>query len=213
MPSKQIYQFTVELKHYKPRIWRRIQVSGDTQMSSFAYIMMALFEMQGYHLFCFNVPVAEEKVSTISKENKFKKALLKADEMPYKIKELTLKVPAPEDIEAFNYGLNYDARMIYIQDIFPKISERAVFCYDFGDDWQFLIKLEKIIDIADLANKEMPRVLKGKGYGIVEDCGGVYGLDNELFDLTEFDLEDMDDSVKGATEFFKEIYEEHLENP
>ena len=50
------------------------------------------------------------------------------------------------------------------------------FTYDFGDDWEINVKLEKIIIDETLSKKDLPRVLKGKGYGIIEDCGGIDGL-------------------------------------
>ena len=51
-----------------------------------------------------------------------------------------------------------------------------LFTYDFGDNWEIDIKLEKIIDDKETHGREFPRVLAGEGYGIIEDCGGVWGL-------------------------------------
>lgn len=59
MASHPIYQFYVELVDYEPKIWRRFQVMNNTSMAKLGYIVMTLFEMQASHLFCFNVPVAE----------------------------------------------------------------------------------------------------------------------------------------------------------
>ncbi len=52
------------------------------------------------------------------------------------------------------------------------------FTYDFGDNWQVSMVLEKIIEDKVLSGKELPRVLEGDGYGIIEDCGGVGGLED-----------------------------------
>ncbi len=43
--------------------------------------------------------------------------------------------------------------------------------YDYGDNWCFKVSVSKIID----GYSEM-KVISGKGYGIVDDCGGVWGL-------------------------------------
>lgn len=93
------------------------------------------------------------------------------------------------------------------------------FTYDYGDNWKILIRLEKIIMDKALPGKELPRVLGGAGYGIVEDCGGTTGL-KELsqafkrgkgklyqeysqwlgvaeFDLVSFDIEDMEPTKRS----------------
>ena len=76
-------------------------------------------------------------------------------------------------------------------------------------------------------------MLEGKGYGIIEDCGGVYGLaelaaafhkksgpEYEEFsewlgcdelDLTAFDLEDMKFRLKKVPRIYRDIYELGLE--
>ena len=53
--------------------------------------------------------------------------------------------------------------------------------------WDNIIALEEIITELDIPVKELPRVLKGKGYGIIDDCGGVPGLERiaEAFDKKE----------------------------
>ena len=53
--------------------------------------------------------------------------------------------------------------------------------------WDNIIALEEIITELDISVKELPRVLKGKGYGIIDDCGGVPGLERiaEAFDKKE----------------------------
>lgn len=75
--------------------------------------------------------------------------------------------------------------------------------YDFGDAWQFNIRIAKIIDGYHEKDFE---ILNGKGYGIVDDCGGVYGLydvfqgENDYFgpyDINEFNLDDLQKYVEG----------------
>ena len=48
--------------------------------------------------------------------------------------------------------------------------------YDYGDGWEVMLRLEEIIEDRELPGKELPRVLEGEGYGIIEDCGGPQGL-------------------------------------
>lgn len=74
------------------------------------------------------------------------------------------------------------------------VGKKFKVIYDYGDNWEFNIRISKITD--GHSDKEF-EVLDGKGYGIVEDCGGVYRLgdiyngESEYFgsyDIEEFDL-------------------------
>jgi hypothetical protein len=109
------------------------------------------------------------------------------------------------------------------------------FClnYDFGDNWLVTLTLEKVIVDKKLPGRELPRVLEGEVYGIVEDCGGTTGLEElakafkakrgpryrELrdwlgvndFDMTAFDLDDMNFRLKKLPRIYAEIYEKCLE--
>lgn len=49
--------------------------------------------------------------------------------------------------------------------------------YDFGDGWEVKLILEAVIEDKELPGRELPRVLEGEGYGIIEDCGGSGGLE------------------------------------
>jgi len=55
MASKPIYQIYAELQDYEPKIWRRFQVMNDITMARLGYILMTLLEMQGSHLYLFEV--------------------------------------------------------------------------------------------------------------------------------------------------------------
>ena len=105
--------------------------------------------------------------------------------------------------------------------------------YDFGDNWCFTIVLEKIFEDESISGKELPRVIEGEGFGIIEDCGGVMGLEdirkafkykkgkdyemysnwlgkNEL-ELLKCDLDDLNFRLKKLPRIFKENYEDGLE--
>ena len=89
--------------------------------------------------------------------------------------------------------------------------------------------LEEIITDSDIPVKKLPCVLKGKGYGIIEDCGGIPGLEriaqaftkkegkeyeqfcewlgtNEL-DLKIFDADKMNLILQDSITDLKEFYE------
>ena len=81
-------------------------------------------------------------------------------------------------------------------------KEKLKIIYDFGDNWQFNVTLSKIINSYDEIDFE---ILSGKGYGIIDDCGGIFGLCNIFngeddswgkYDINEFNLEEFNKIVK-----------------
>lgn len=59
MASQPIYQFYSELKDYRPKIWRRFQVSENITMARLGYILMTMYEMKANHLFRLTIPIRE----------------------------------------------------------------------------------------------------------------------------------------------------------
>ncbi len=63
------------------------------------------------------------------------------------------------------------------------VGKRLKVLYDFGDNWVFNVRVSKIINGY---NPKEFEILGGVGYGIVDDCGGVYGLYNVFNDTSEY---------------------------
>ena len=83
-----------------------------------------------------------------------------------------------------------------------KEKQRFKIVYDFGDNGVFNLTLSKIIDGYGSTDFE---VLSGKGYGIIEDVGGPWGLEDIFYgndtsfgnyDINEFDLEKCNERVR-----------------
>ena len=90
-------------------------------------------------------------------------------------------------------------------------------------------RLEEVFEDSELPGKELPRVLEGQGFGIIEDCGGPAGLEHlrEVFqqksspeyqsmrewlgtsevDLSVFDLQDLNFRLKKLPRIFRDLYE------
>lgn len=94
-----------------------------------------------------------------------------------------------------------------IELFYLNLSEksRLKIFYDWGDNWQFNLTLSKIIDSTSENKFE---ILSGKGYGIVDDCGGVWKLgkifSGEVYgwkgnDINEFNLEKCNEDVKKVS--------------
>lgn len=82
-----------------------------------------------------------------------------------------------------------------LKTLFLKEKQKLKLYYDFGDGWIFNITVSKI---NNCYNKKTFEVISGKGYGIIEDCGGTWGLYEAFYeenpyyghyDINDFDLE------------------------
>jgi hypothetical protein len=92
--------------------------------------------------------------------------------------------------------------------------------------------LEAVFKDEDLPGAELPRVIEGAGFGIVEDCGGTGGLYTLVkafrkkkggeyksfrdwlgvddFDVTAFDIDDMNFRLKRIPRVYARSYEQRL---
>ncbi len=112
-------------------------------------MLMTLYEMEGSHLFNFYSPDNDEY---------------------YALKSCDFAVePDDEDIK--------NAASITLKKVLLYKGQKIIFTYDFGEGWEVIVALEEIITDSDIPFTKLPRVLKGKGYGIIDDCGGVPGLE------------------------------------
>lgn len=77
-------------------------------------------------------------------------------------------------------------------DSWMKEGASIYYTYDFGDNWEHLIKVEKIIEY----EHRYPTVLKYKGPYMIEDCGGIWGFENCKAEAEEFDLDAVNAEFK-----------------
>lgn len=70
-------------------------------------------------------------------------------------------------------------------DSWMKEGSVIYYTYDFGDNWEHLIKVEKLVEY----EHRYPTVLKFKGPNMIEDCGGIWGFYNCGEEPEEFDME------------------------
>lgn len=223
MASQPIYQFYSELRDYEPKIWRRFQVPGNITMSRLGYILMTMYEMKANHLFCLNVPI-RENVALEGKMGGGNDGFVYPDEIwRFEIENEEL---FPEE----RTTKVYDASEHKMKSILLGCrGEKLILEYDYGDGWEVEVTLESITEDKELPGRELPRVLEGEGYGIVEDCGGTGGLEQlaeafrrqsgedyeqyrdwlgvDAFDLSAFDLNDMNMRLKRAPRIYEELYE------
>jgi hypothetical protein len=66
-----------------------------------------------------------------------------------------------------------DERKVRLSQLVPEEKARFLYEYDFGDNWEHVLEVEKILPPEPGA--QYPVCLAGKRAGPPEDCGGVWG--------------------------------------
>lgn len=220
MASQPIYQFYAELKDYEPKIWRRFQVPENITMARLGYILMTMYEMKANHLFCLTVPIRDNV--------KLDKTLSGVGSV-FPDKSWRFEIDNEELFPGEGEKL-FDASAYKMRSILQGCQgEKLTLEYDYGDGWEVEITLESVLEDKELPGRELPRVLAGEGYGIIEDCGGTGGLEQlaaafrqksgtdyenyrkwlgrDELDLTAFDLNDMNLRLKKVPRIYMELYE------
>jgi hypothetical protein len=68
-----------------------------------------------------------------------------------------------------------DEDAVELDEVLSEPGDRLSYNYDFGDDWEHDIKLEKVLPPDPAAVASVPACLAGKGACPPEDCGGAWG--------------------------------------
>jgi hypothetical protein len=76
-----------------------------------------------------------------------------------------------------------DERRVELADAAPQAKKRFRYTYDFGDDWEHTILVEKILPPDPTL--ELPLCVKGKRACPPEDCGGPWGYTELLATLAD----------------------------
>ena len=142
----QVYQFKITLEGIRPPIWRRIQVP---ETYTFLDLHVAIQDAMGwsdYHLHLFEV--GDPSIG------------------------MKIEIGIPEK-EFGEYGETLQERNKKIADYFSMENRTADYVYDFGDNWEHKIQLEKILPREKGVN--YPVCIKGKRACPPEDCGGIWG--------------------------------------
>ncbi len=165
----QAYQFKITLKGIKPPIWRRIQVP---ETYTFWDLHVAIQDAMGwvnYHLYSF--------------------------EMVNPSTGMRVEIGIPD--KNFEWGKEtlpgWEQK---IADWFSMENRLANYTYDFGDDWEHKIQLEKVL-LRD-KNVNYPICIKGKRACSHEDCGGIWGYEDFLEIIKNPDHEEHEEMLEWA---------------
>lgn len=148
---KQVCQFKIALKHINPPVWRRIQVP---ETYTFWDLHVAIQDAMGWtdtHLHRFDMTDPRTGI---------------LEEIGY----------PDEDFDPDETIFPGWKQKIAVW--FSEKNETAEYIYDFGDNWEHTVKLEKILPREKDA--AYPRCIAGKRACPPEDCGGIGGYERFL---------------------------------
>ena len=203
--EEQVLQFKLTLDGLRPKIWRRVQVSSQATMFQFAHIIMELFHMENEHLYAFVFPET--------------KGILPKSDFPFASPCVRIELFADDDWNEPDGERLFDVEdpSLTLAEVFDRFpSKKIEFEYDYGDGWGITILFEKVLaQDAKAAAKELPCVLKGEGYGILEDCGGPWGL-ARIADLAyrranKLPIDESDEDVSWCLEWMDDFEPEVIE--
>jgi len=144
LKNSKTLQFKIQLKGVdKPAVWRRVSVPSYYTFWHFHEILQVAFDWDSFHMYHFS-----EKVYGSSPV-------------------ITSSDPETDFFEEDQL----EASEVMLSDIFKKEGKSYTYLYDFGDNWEHRILLEKISPY----NGESPKLLAGKGKCPPEDSGGAPG--------------------------------------
>jgi len=163
--GRQVYQFKIALKGITPRIWRKIEVPAASTFWDLSIAIQDTLDWRGYHLHEFTIKDPRTGATeTIGMPD---------NEFPDRVrKSWTTK----------------------ISRYFTMDNRKAVYVYDFGDYWEHIVTLEKILP-AD-PRVTYPRCIGGRGAAPPEDVGGVTGFEEFKEIMQDPDHEEHDEMVE-----------------
>jgi hypothetical protein len=174
-----VYQFRITLEDIKPPVWRRIQVP---ETYTFWDLHVAIQDVMGwsdYHLHQFKVidPVTKTRVD--------------------------IGIPDEQD----SYYEILPGWKQKIPDYFTEENKKAGYTYDFGDNWNHTVLLEKIL--RPEKSVACPICIDGQRACPPEDCGGVGGYEEFLEIIMDPGDERYKEMLAWAGDFEPEYFDKN----
>lgn len=174
-PSPEIYQIKVTLLGTEPPIWRRLLVPAHLTLSQLHDVLQAALGWDDGHMHEFSM--GKERFGP----------------------------PNPQDMETF-MGMPpvIDERTVPLSTVLVRIGGKLKYTYDFGDEWEHGIVLEKRLP-AD-PNLTYPLCTEGRRACPPEDCGGIYGYYDLVEAIGDPDHERHEEMLDWIGEFDPEAF-------
>ncbi len=157
----QALQLKIVLKHSRPPIWRRVLVQPDITFWDLHSIIQDLFSWEDYHLHNF------ERASKRNEDRYF-------FEIPHEneFRDFMTAIRDPDVPKDYYFDERKEKLSSWLTDEYPVFW----YTYDFGDNWEHEIILEKHVDVPAF---KLARYINGKRRGMEEDS-----RPDGLFDCT-----------------------------
>jgi hypothetical protein len=113
----------------------------------------------------------------------------------FRVGDITYGEPDPD----FNDGRIREERRVKLSDIVSEVGATFGYDYDFGDNWQHMVEVERIFDaLAETVEAAHPLCIGGKRACPPEDCGGVSGYADFLAAISDPEHEEHDELLLWA---------------
>ena len=172
IPPK-VFQFKIKLCDIKPMIWRRVHVLSDSTFGDLHYVIQDAMGWERSHLHEFTV---------LNPKTEAWDTIASSDEVAEEWR-----------------GNLISQDIVNIGSYFSLINKKAEYTYDFGDNWEHEIVLEKILDVA--SGVKYPLCVDGKRACPPEDCGGVWGYYNLVNILSDPNHEEYEEKLEWCGKF------------
>lgn len=178
------YIIKIEIEESDPLIWRKVVMPEGATFNRLHDVIQNVtnfqsgYPMKDYHLFKFDL-FEVNKIVTNDNEAYLEHQHYKKNKSFY---ERRLKKVSSNQLEfekTNQESLKIEVRKpagLKIDDYLKKYKEIR-YTYDFGDNWNFIIKLERIVDDYHFG---FPTLLDGTHTAPPEDVGGIYGFNKFL---------------------------------
>ena len=115
------YQLRIELRDFKPAIYRDVLVDPATPLPKLHTLIQSAMGWEDVHLHGFAVPLKSERYYSVPASRRF------------------------ETPNAVDWGepAHNEARF-KLQDVMAAAKDKLLYLYDFGDDWEHVITLRAV---------------------------------------------------------------------
>jgi len=130
-------------------------INAERSLAYLGYTLISAFGLEGAHLFGF------QKSFEIFNHQQSYYYLLPAMDLP----------------EFVETGKQYSVMETNLSQFFSpsNLNNQFAFQYDFGDNWKISLNVESI-ETKEILLHDIPTLIGGSGYGLIEDIGGNPGL-------------------------------------
>ncbi len=178
---KSNYQLRIVLKSVKPPVWRRVLVPGDITLAELHQVIQTAMGWADCHLHEFRTQSGVAQVTPAD----FRRAQRNPRDLAKLVKILRAErafmpreaLAESQDVEA------EDEAEVTLAEVCPRINDRLLYAYDFGDGWTHDVIVQKILPVE--AGVQFPVCKAGKRACPPEDCGGPWGYERLLEVLSD----------------------------